>query len=71
VGLIFSMSGYTNPVQILASYLGSQTILLWYAEEIALAVKKSRIVTLLEAKYRARVETGRHNANTAYMGVLS
>jgi hypothetical protein len=65
VGLIFSTSGYTNPAQIMAGYLGSQTILLWHPEEIELAVKKSRIVPLLEAKYRACVETGLHIANTA------
>jgi hypothetical protein len=70
VGLIFSTSGYTNPAQILASYLGSQTILLWHPEEIELAVKKGRIVPLLEAKYRACVETGLHIANTTYMGIL-
>jgi len=70
VGLIFSTSGYTNPAQILASYLGSQTILLWHPEEIELAVNKRRIVPLLEAKYRACVETGLHIANTTYMGIL-
>jgi hypothetical protein len=70
VGLIFSTSGYTNPAQIMAGYLGSQTILLWHPEEIELAVKKCRIVPLLEAKYRACVETGLHIANTAYLGIL-
>ncbi len=30
VGLIFSTSGYTAPAQVLAGYLGSQTILFWH-----------------------------------------
>jgi hypothetical protein len=70
VGLNFSTSGYTNPAQILAGYLGSQTILLWHPEEIELAVTKNRIIPLLEAKYRACVETGLHVANTTVMGIL-
>jgi hypothetical protein len=70
VGLIFSTSGNTNPAQILAGYLGSQTILLWHPEEIDLAVTKNRIIPLLEAKYRACVETGLHVANTTVMGIL-
>ncbi len=36
----------------------------------SLWTKKSRIVPLLQAKYRACVETGLHIANTAYMGIL-
>jgi hypothetical protein len=70
VGLIFSMSGYTNPALILAQYLGGQAILLWHPEEIELAVKKARIVPLLKAKYRACVETGSHDVNTTVMGIL-
>jgi Restriction endonuclease len=70
VGLIFSTSGYTAPAQVLAGYLGSQTILLWHPEEIDLAVQKQRIVPLLEVKYRARVEDGIHDANTAFLGVI-
>ena len=70
MGLLFSTSGYTNPAQILADYLGGQTILLWHPEEIELAVRKNRIVPLLEAKFRACVETGIHITNTAYMGIL-
>jgi hypothetical protein len=70
VGLIFTTSGYTAPAQVLAGYLGSQTILLWHPEEIELAVQKKRIVQLLEVKYRARVEDGIHDANTAFLGVL-
>jgi hypothetical protein len=38
IGLLFSMSGYTAAAQVLASYLGAQTILLWHPEEIELAV---------------------------------
>ena len=70
VGLIFSTSGYTAPAQVLAGYLGSQAILLWHPEEIEPAVQKRRIVPLLEVKYRARVEDGIHDANTAFLGVL-
>jgi hypothetical protein len=70
VGLIFTTSGYTTPAEILAAYLGSQAILLWHPEELELAVRKGRIVPLLEAKYRACVETGIHNANTTLMGIM-
>jgi len=70
LGLIFSTSGYTNPAQILAGYLGSQTILLWHPEEIELAVQGNRIVPLLEAKYRICVEDGLHSSNTAFLGGL-
>ena len=70
IGLIFSTSGYTVPAQILAGYLGSQTILLWHPEEIQLAVTKHQIAILLEAKYRACVETGLHTANTTVMGII-
>jgi hypothetical protein len=70
VGLIFSMSDYTQPAQLLAGYLGNQTILLWYYEEIKLAVDKGRIVPLLEAKYRVCVEDGIHDLNTVNLGVL-
>jgi hypothetical protein len=70
VGLIFSTSGYTQPAQVLAGYLGSQTILLWHPEEINLAVDNGRIIPLLEVKYRACVEDGIHDVNTAVLGVL-
>jgi hypothetical protein len=70
VGLIFSTSGYTQPAQLLAGYLGSQTILLWHPEEIGLAVERGRIVPLLEVKYRVCVEDGIHDVNTAFLGVL-
>ena len=71
VGLVFSTSGYTNPAQILANYLGSQTILLWHPEEISLVVQENRIVPRLEAKYRYCVETGLHIANTAILESLA
>jgi len=70
IGLIFSMSGYTDPAQVLAGYLGNQAILLWHPEELVLALQKKRIVPLLELKYRARVEDGIHDANTAFLGAL-
>jgi len=70
VGLIFTTSGYTQSAQLLAGYLGSQTILLWYYDEIKLAVDKGRIIPLLEAKYRACVEEGVHDMNTATEGIL-
>ena len=53
-----------------AGYLGGQTILLWHPGEITLALTKEKIVPLLEAKYRACVESGIHDANTEDMGVL-
>lgn len=68
IGLLFSMSGYTAPAQILANYLGAQTILLWHPEEIGLAVKENRIAPLLEAKFRACVEEGIHDINTTVLG---
>jgi len=70
VGLIFSTSGYTSPAQILAGYMGSQTILLWYSEELELALTKQRIVPLLEAKYRICAETGVHDENVTEQGIL-
>jgi hypothetical protein len=70
VGLIFSTSGYTQPAELLAGYLGSQTILLWQPREIKLAVEKGRIVPLLEVKYRLCVEEGIPDADTADLGVL-
>ena len=68
--MIFSTSGYTQPAELLAGYLGSQTILLWYPQEIKLAVEKGRIVPLLEVKYRLCVEEGTPGVNVAFMGVL-
>jgi hypothetical protein len=70
VGLVFSMSGYTAPAQLLAGYLGAQTILLWHPDEVELAVSKNRIVPLLEAKFIACVEEGIHDINTTMLGIL-
>lgn len=70
IGLIFSTSGYTQPAQMLTGYLGSQTILLWHPGEIRLALEHGRIVPLLEAKYRACVEEGVHDADTTDFGVF-
>jgi hypothetical protein len=71
IGLLFSMSGYTAPAQVLASYLGAQTILLWHPEEIELAVTKGRIIPLLAAKFKACFEEGLHDINSAsLMGIL-
>jgi hypothetical protein len=70
VGMIFSTSGCTQPAEVLAGYLGSQTILLWYPQEIKLAVDKGRIVPLLEFKYRYCVEEGVPDLDTTSLGVL-
>jgi hypothetical protein len=70
IGLVFSRSGYTEAAPLLAGYLGGQTILLWYPAELTLALTKEKIVPLLEAKYRACVESGIHDADTVSMGVL-
>jgi hypothetical protein len=70
IGMVFSRSGYAEAALLLAGYLGGQTILLWHPGEISLALTKERIVPLLAAKYRACVESGIHDANTEYMGVL-
>jgi hypothetical protein len=70
IGMIFSRSGYTEAASLLASYLGGQTILLWHPGEITLALSKERIVPLLEAKYRACVESGIYDFNTTYTGIL-
>lgn len=70
IGLLFSMSGYTAPAQVLASHLGAQTILLWHPEEIELAVTKKRITPLLEAKFKACVEDGLHDIDTTAMGII-
>jgi hypothetical protein len=70
VGLIFSMSGYTDPAQLLSGYLGGQTILLWHPQEVELAVTKRKIIPLLEAKYRACVEDGIHDVDTTLLGIL-
>jgi hypothetical protein len=59
------------PSRIRRGYnLGSQAILLWHPEELVLALQKKRIVPFLELKYRARVEDGIHDANTAFLGAL-
>jgi Restriction endonuclease len=51
IGMVFSTSDYTYPAIVLASYLAGQTILLWLAREITLALEREEIVSLLEAKY--------------------
>ena len=51
VGMVFSSSDYTTPAIVLASYLAGQTILLWYAREISLALEREKIIPLLRAKY--------------------
>jgi hypothetical protein len=63
VGMIFSMSGYTQPARVLASYLGIQTILLWFPGELRLAIARERIVPLLEFKYGLCVEEGAPDAD--------
>ena len=68
--MVFSRSGYTDAALLLAGYLGGQTILLWHPGEITLALTKEKIVPLLEAKYRACVEKGIHDADTESMGVI-
>ncbi len=70
IGLIFSTSGYTAPAMELVGFLGSQTILLWYPEEIKLALDKERIVPLLQFKYRRCVEEGDPDVDSTIMGVL-
>ena len=70
VGMIFSMSGYTQPARVLVGYLGNQTILLWHPGEIRLAIDRQRIVPLLEFKYGYYVEVGFPDVNTVNMGVL-
>jgi hypothetical protein len=70
VGLIFSMSGYTRPAQVLTGYLGTQTILLWHSQEIQLALETERIVPLLEAKYRLCMEEGIHDVDLALSEIL-
>jgi Restriction endonuclease len=70
VGMIFSMSAYTQPARVLVGYLGIQTILLWFPGELRLAIDRQRIVPLLEFKYGVCVEEGIHAADTAERGVL-
>ncbi len=70
VGLLFSTSGYTEPAQMLAGYMGGQTILLWQPDEIKLAVNRGRIIPLLAFKYRMCVEEGISDADASEIGVL-
>ncbi len=70
IGMIFSMSGYTQPARVLVGYLGIQTILLWFPGELRLAIDRKRIVPLLEFEYGLCVEEGFHDTDTADMGVL-
>jgi hypothetical protein len=65
LGMIFSMSGYTQPARVLVGYLGIQTILLWFPGELRLAIARERIVPLLEFKYGLCVEEGFHDVDMA------
>jgi Restriction endonuclease len=70
IGMVFSSSRYTAPALVLASYLAGQTILLWYAGEVSLALEKERIVPLLEAKYLGCVTDAVPDTDTTRLGVL-
>lgn len=58
VGVVFSKSGFTEPAQILSTYIAPQTILLWRGEEISLALAKHRMCRGLLKKYRHAIEYG-------------
>lgn len=58
IGAIFSRSGFTEPVEILARYLAPQTILLWNGDELDYALKKRWMCRGLAAKYRFCIERG-------------
>jgi len=64
IGMVFSTSDYTNPARVLASYLAGQTILLWYAREITLALGGEEIVSLLRAKYLGCIKNAISHTDT-------
>jgi hypothetical protein len=70
IGMIFSTSSYTAPALVLATYLAGQTILLWFAGEISLALEKEKIIPLLEAKYLGCVSNAVPDTDTTALEIL-
>ena len=58
LGVVFSRSGFTAPVRILAHYLAPQTILLWNGVELDYALQKRWLRRGLLSKYRFCIEHG-------------
>lgn len=63
IGCILSMSGFTEPAQILADYVPNRTILLWERNEIDYALNNQNFADCLRAKYRYYVEHGTNDTN--------
>jgi len=58
IGLIFSLSGFTEPAKRLAAFMFPQTVLLWTGDDLDVALRKQRLFDGLRAKYRMAVEKG-------------
>jgi hypothetical protein len=58
LGAVFSRSGFTAPVRILAHYLAPQTILLWNEAQFDYALQKRWLRRGLVAKYRFCIAEG-------------
>ena len=58
VGLVFSVSGFTEPAIKAAHFLGPQAILLWDSDDVEFALRREDFVGPLVIKYRKNVELG-------------
>jgi hypothetical protein len=56
IGSVFSVSGFTKPAIILASYMAPQTILLWERTEIEFVIENECILQSLQLKYKMYVK---------------
>lgn len=58
IGAVFSRSGYTQPALTLARFLAPQTILLWEADDIDVALPSSGMRRGLRVKFRSAIQSG-------------
>jgi hypothetical protein len=58
IGLLFSSQEFTDPATQLAYFTLPQAVLLWDGDQIEFALKRKKIGSYLEKKYRACVDEG-------------
>jgi Restriction endonuclease len=58
IGLVFSSTGFTESILILAQYSANQAILLWNGSDVTYALTHQKMRTGLTQKYRYCVERG-------------